>query len=308
MKRILITGADGFAGRNLAESLARSFGPAAVIPAGRKVLDLLDADAVRAFIRNEGISTVVHCANIGGTRKTGYDAGATDVVSDNLRMFLNLARCLTPEMRMINLGSGAEYDHRAYVPKMKEDYFDVNVPSDPYGFSKYAISKYIERADNIICLRIFGLFGKYEDYTFKFISNAIVKTLLGLPVVINQNVVFDYLYVDDFSRIVEKFIKQPTKYRHCNVTPSESMDLLSLAGLINRVADTKAEVRVLNPGANREYTGSNARLLAELPGFEFTSYAAAVKTLYEYYRRNLDSLDIAAVKADPFLKNCRTSK
>lgn len=305
-EKILITGTNGFAGRNLKEHfLAGSRGPDLLCPV-RGELDLNDSGAVRDYLSKERPDLVIHCATVGGTRKTGYDAGAADVVSANLRMFFNLARCLTPDMRMINLGSGAEYDHKAYAPRMKEDYFDSSVPADPYGFSKYAISKYIEKAENITCLRIFGLYGKYEDYTFKFISNAIVKNLLGLPITINQNVRFDYLYVGDFVRMVEQFSGVLARFRHYNVTPSESADLVSLAGLINKVADKPTEVRVLNPGMNREYTGDNSRFMAEFPGFEFTAYERGIEELYAYYKSRLNELDLDKVKQDPYLKNCRT--
>lgn len=304
-EKILITGTNGFAGRNLKEHfLAGSRGPDLLCPV-RGELDLNDSGAVRDYLSKERPDLVIHCATVGGTRKTGYDAGAADVVSANLRMFFNLARCLTPGMRMINLGSGAEYDHRAYAPRMKEDYFDSSVPADPYGFSKYAISKYIEKAENITCLRIFGLYGKYEDYTFKFISNAIVKNLLGLPITINQNVRFDYLYVGDFVRMVEKVIVGTPRAHHYNVTPSESIDLVSLAGLVNSVADVPSEVIVLNPGMNREYTGDNSLFLGEFPGFEFTPYMDGIRELYAYYRENIHKLDLEKVKADPYLKNCR---
>ena len=204
------------------------------------------------------------------------------------------------------MGSGGEYDIRVYRSKMSEDYFDTSVPADPYGFSKYAISKYAARTGHVTVLRIFGLFGKYEDYTYKFISNAIAKNLLGLPIIINQNAVFDYLCMNDFLRLTDKFIECNPKFRHYNVTPTESVDLLTLAALVVAAGDKKSEVRVLNPGLNREYTGSNSRLLAEFPDLEFTAYAAAIEELYGYYRQNLDKLDVEAVKADPYLKHCRT--
>jgi GDP-L-fucose synthase len=304
-QKVFITGSNGFLGRNLKEYWS-SAGAEVAAPV-RAELNLLDSSSVSRFVTSFSPDIVLHCANTGGTRKTGYDAGSADVVSDNLRMYLNLSRCLKPGMRMINMGSGAEYDHRAYLPKMKEEFFDVNVPEDPYGFSKYAISQYVARAENIISLRIFGLFGKYEDYTFKFISNSIVKNLLGLPIVINQNVRFDYLYVSDFFRLVEKFSGGIPRYKSYNVTPTQSIDLVGIAELINMIGKQKSEVRVLTPGLNREYTGDNSRLLAEFPDFKFTPYPDAIRELYDYYAANLGRLNVDAVKSDPYIKNCRTA-
>jgi len=303
--RVLVTGAGGFVGRNLAEYLPGLGHDVNAFT--HKTLDLLDEAAVAAVLASIKPQVVIHCATVGGTRKTGYDAGSTDVVTKNLHMFHNLARALKPGMRMLNLGSGAEYDKRHYLPKMAEDYFDTSVPADPYGFSKYVISKYIDKTDNITCLRIFGLFGRYEDYTFKFISNAIVRNLLGLPIVINQNVVFDFLCIEDFCGIVGRLLQIKPAHAHYNMTPTASTDLVSLANLINSAGRTKSEITVLNPGLNTEYTGSNLRILNDLGGFDFTPYAESVRQLYSYYSSRLGELDLETVKADPFLKLCKTT-
>lgn len=304
-KKILITGTNGFVGKNLKEYFLASRQGDQVLAPLRKELNLLDAEAVRSYIERERPTTIIHCATIGGTRKTGYDSGAVDVVFSNLSMFLNLARCLTPGMRMLSLGSGAEYDQRAYMPRMKEEYFDASVPADAYGFSKYAISKFIGMSENITCLRIFGLYGKYEDYTFKFISNAIVKNLVGMPIVINKNVSFDYLYIDDFVRMVGAVLEASPRHKHYNVTPPGSVDLLSIARMINEVAATPSEIQVLNPGMNREYSGDNGRFAEEFPETVFTSYRDGIRQLYGYYRDNLSQLDVEAVKRDSYIKKCR---
>ncbi len=292
-------------GRNLAEYLGAKKADCRVFAARHADLDLLDETAVKKYIAKNKIDLILHCANCGGNRKTGYDAGAVDVVDRNLRMFFNLARAMPAKCRMINMGSGAEYSRAAYRHKMREEYFDCNVPADSYGYSKYVISKYIGNAKNITTLRIFGLYGKYEDYTFKFISNAIVKNLLGLPIVINQNVKFDYLWIEDFCRLVEKFIEIDPKCRHYNITPTSSIDLITLAGLVNAAGSTKSAIKVLTPGMNTEYTGSNSRMLKELGRFSFTSYAEGIKQLHAYYAAHLNGLDLKTVKKDPYLKLCK---
>lgn len=303
--KILITGAGGFVGRNLAEYLpALGYDVHAFT---HKALDLLDEAAVADTLAALNPEVIVHCATVGGTRKTGYDAGATDVVSKNLRMFFNLTRALKPGMRMINLGSGAEYDKRFAIPKISETEFDKHVPVDDYGYAKYVISKYIEKTGDITCLRVFGLFGRYEDCRFKFISNAIVKNLLGLPIIINQNAVFDYLCVEDFCALIAGILKVKPSYAHYNITPTESIDLVSLAKLVNDASEKPSEIKVVTPGFNLEYTGSNKRILAELDGFNFTAYGQSVKQLYAYYAVRLGELDLEAVKKDPFLKSCRTN-
>lgn len=55
---------------------------------------------------------------------------------------------------MIHFGSGAEYDKSKPIVKVKETDFGKVIPKDEYGFFKYICSKYIEKTDKIICLRI----------------------------------------------------------------------------------------------------------------------------------------------------------
>lgn len=303
MKRILITGAGGFVGRNLGEYL-KDKEQYEVFAVKRTDLDLLDECAVKQYIHEHQITLIIHCANIGGSRKTNYDMSATDVVEKNLRMFFNLQRCLTPAMRMIHFGSGAEYDRRNYKPKMAEDDFDAYVPADAYGYSKYVMSKCIENRDNIICFRIFGLFGKYEDYLFKFISNAIVKNLLQMPIIINQNVIFDYLYINDFCQIIEHFIENKPLYKHYNITPTKSIELLQIANIINEMSDYQSEIKVLHTGMNKEYSGCNERICKELGGFSFMDYRQSIEELYLYYKSNLDLLNVQGVQQDSYLAVC----
>ena len=72
-------------------------------------------------------------------------------------------------------------------------------PLDEYGFYKSITSKYIEKSQRIVQLRIFGAYGEYENYRFKFITNAIVK-IFETSIVINKNVYFDYIYIDDLVK------------------------------------------------------------------------------------------------------------
>jgi GDP-L-fucose synthase len=304
-KTIFLTGSTGFVGKNLKESLEPEYN-LLVIP--HSELDLTNTDDVTRFFAKNPVDLIIHCAYVGGNRKSGYDLRSVDVVGTNLKMFFNLAHCLHPKMRMINFGSGAEYDKNNYAPKMKEEYFDRHIPQDAYGFSKYVISKYIEKMNHIISLRLFGVFGKYEDYSYKFISNAIVKNLLRLPIKINQNVVFDYLFINDLLSIVKKIIESPPNFKFMNITPTESIDLVNIAKIINEVGEFQSEIQILNPGMNSEYSGSNERLLKYLDSFTFTPYKQSIAELYKYYKSHLPNLDLDIIKQDPYIQNCITSK
>lgn len=299
--KILIVGAGGFIGQNLVGHLS---GKHHVYSMRREQLNLLNTEAIKSFFESTTVDVILHCAATGGSRLTNYDNGDSNVLEQNLRIFFNVARCIKSQQRLIYFGSGAEYDRPNYRPKMMEDFFDENVPEDAYGFAKYVISQYISKRNNLLDLRIFGLYGPGEDYRYKFISNAIIKSLMGLPITIVQNVVFDYLYISDFVRLIDKLLDIEWPHRHMNITPTESIDLVSIARIVNKITGNDAGIKVLNPGMNNEYTGDNRRLIDLAGSFSFTTYEQGIRELTDYYQSIWGSLDLDTIRVDPYIDKC----
>jgi len=298
-KTLLITGSSGFIGKNIVQSLRQNF---TLLTPSHNELDLLSQFEVHQFFLKNDIDTVIHCANFGGTRKT---RATGEVIEKNARMFFNLAENQDYFTKLINLGSGAEYNKNRNLRKIKETEFGKEIPYDEYGFSKYIISKYIEKTENMYCLRLFGIFGKYEDYEFKFISNAIVKNLLHMPITIRQNVNFSWLYIDDFLNILDYFLTHDPKYSTYNITPSSPTDLVSIAQLINSHSEFKSDICVENDGLNLEYSGDNARLIEEVGDLPFTPMKSSIKNLIEYYSSILPGIDPEIIRKDPFAAYCK---
>ncbi len=300
MKTVFITGGRGFVGRNLAEKL-EELGYTVLAPSSGE-LDLLDEKAVDGYINRQPVDIIIHAANKGGGRDT---LGMADVVHSNLRMFFNVVKHADKVEKIIHFGSGAEYGKHRPIVMVGEDEADNVLPLDDYGFYKSVCSRYIGHSGmNIVNLRIFACYGKYEDYRYKFISNAIVKNLLGLPITIRQNVNFDYVYVEDLVRMVVWAMTSTPVHKVYNVTRGDGVDLVTLAGLVNQVARRPSEIVVDTPGLNHEYTSSNRRILAECP-VDFMPHSTAIGQLYDYYSRNSGYLDLDAVRKDTFIDNIR---
>ena len=154
------------------------------------------------------------------------------------------------------------------------------------------MSKYIENnKSNIVNLRFFAVFGKYEDYTIRFISRSICNNLLGKPITINQNLYFDYIYINDVVRIIDHFIKNDSSQEvFYNIGTGNPIDLLTIAKKINEISSKKSEILIKKTGLNNEYSCNNGRLMKELGNFEFTPIDKAVEELYSYYELNLNNL------------------
>lgn len=279
-KNILITGGSGFIGKNLIEVFGKKYN---VLSPTHKELDLLNTVDVDNFFAKNQVDVVIHCALVGGNRKEEQEE---KFLLKNLRMFFNIVRNKDRFGKMINLGSGAEYDKSRPIIDVKEEEFGKNIPVDEYGFFKYVCSKYIEKQDHIISLRIFGLFGKYEDYRYRFISNAICQNISGFPITINQNVIFDYVFIDDFLKILNYFIDHESKHKFFNIGSGIKIDLITIANLINKVANKKSEIIVKNSDLNNEYSCNNNRLMSELGNsFKFTKIEKSIKSLYDWYEK-----------------------
>ena len=296
---IFITGSNGFIGSHFKEYLKTSYKNYNLFTPSSKELDLHNEKQVDSYVLSNKIDIIIHLANRGGGRDT---LDMKNVTEYNLRMFFNIAKHEKNVKKIISFGSGAEYGKHKPIVEVKEEDYLQELPLDEYGFYKSITSRYIEKSEKMVQLRIFGAYGEMEDYRYKFISNAIVKNLLHLPIVINKNVYFDYIYIDDLVKMIDWFVHNDAKEKIYNVTTGKKVDLITLANLVNEISDFKSEIKVLNNGLNHEYTSNNERVLKELDNFEFTTHKNAIVKMKEYFRYNLDSLDKESIINDPYLK------
>lgn len=280
-KKILLTGGSGFIGKNILESFL--FDKYSITAPSSKELDLSNEKSVNNFFSDKNFDIIIHSACKPGHRNA---KDISKIYCSNTIMFFYLIKHSAKFERMINIGSGAIYDGKNYIPKMKEDYFGKNIPQDEHGFCKHELGKYIENSENIVDLRVFGVFGKYEDYSIRFISNAICKAIFDLPITIKQNRKFDYIYVDDLMRILEYFIENKPVHKAYNITPDNSIELFELAQKIVKISGKNLPVIIKENEMGLEYSGDNLRLKQETGCINFTEIDEALKSLYKWYNQN----------------------
>ena len=270
-KKVLITGAGGFVGRNLVETLSPNYN---VVGCNRRQLNLLDTKKVATFLEDEKFDVVVHAAV--------YDAAPefspndpNKVLEYNLRMFDNLARCDYNYGMMIYFGSGAAAKRET-----------------SYGLSKYLMDQITQNKNNIYNLRLYSVYGKGTDWRYRFINNACAKVALGLPIKIPRIGRNDYLCIDDLCRIVEYYMHNFKDLpKSCDIC---SGDVLSTQDIVDHIRKVRPDARATSWNAvTSGWTGSRARSSGEdyfgdpsyvksLP-LALTSLEVGVKELISFY-------------------------
>ena len=293
MKKLLITGANGFVGRNLVESyLSKKYQITAI---SHKDLDLSDSIAVDEWFRFKYFDAVVNCALKPGHRNA---TDTKDFLNCNLRIFENLARQRDKIGRLINIGSGSVYGQEIDLSGVSERELFKNLGQTETSLYKYVVAKRIEAIPNFTDFIVFGLFGKYEDYAIRFISNAICKAIYDLPITCRQNRLFSYLDVSDLVPILEYFIENEPRHKFYNIVPDKVYGLVELAEFVRKISKKEVPIQISQEGNGLDYYGSNERLRQEMPDVSFTDMPRSIERLYSYYERNKDTINYSCLLFD----------
>lgn len=273
--RILLTGSGGFIGKNLKSYLKDKY---ELLTPRSYELDLINTDAVAKYFKENDIDFVIHCGSVGGARGV-QDRDTT--IEDNLAMVDNILANKKTATQVILFGSGAMYDKSRNLHKVKESQIGEIIPNDLYGKSKLLIAEKIKNRKDVLMLNIFACYG-YGEKESRFPSYAIYKAIQGEDILINQNVNFDYLFVEDMAKIVEHFIITEPKNNIINITPSKSSSLKEIAEIVQSYSQKNINIKILNEGMNFEYTGDNTLLLNNFENLKFTSLEVGLKSLFNY--------------------------
>ncbi len=284
-KKILLTGSSGFIGKNIMESFLKN--KYDITAPSSKELNLLDTNLCDNFFKDKYYDAIWHCACKPGHRNA---KDRNNLLYSNLRMFLNLERNQKNFNKLINFGSGAIYDNSFDIFSERESCIFDRMGMDEHSFCKYIQGKISISSKKFITLNIFGIFGKYEDWEIRFISNAICKTLYDLPITIKQNRKFSYLYINDLMPILDYFTCNEAKQNFYNIVPDEKIELKEIAEYIKSISNKNPEIKISETELGLEYTGDNTLLREEIPKVKFTDIKSAIRQLYEYYENNINKI------------------
>lgn len=211
-KRVLVTGASGFVGANLARRLIRGghevhllLRPEANMwrleeMAGKAALHYLNLEnrsTVKAAVQEIRPQWAFHLAAYGAYSS---QQGIEQMVATNILGCCNLLdACVDVQVEaFINTGSSSEYGEKNHAPD-EEEYLE---PNSHYAVTKAAATHYCQFAArkhgcNAITARLYSIYGPYEDPN-RLIPTLLVRGLQGkLPPLVSPLVARDFVYVGD---------------------------------------------------------------------------------------------------------------
>jgi GDP-L-fucose synthase len=254
--KILITGGNGNIARIIKNHLS-ILNEYDITAPSKNELNILNFEEIECFLNKHNFDVLIHTA-ISGGRRTKEDNG--DVTHNNLLMLENILLFSDKFKMIINLDSGAIYDRSTDIFNRKEtDLFTI--PTDYYGFSKYIIYKRSLQFKNFYNLRIFNIFHVKEEPD-RFIKACFLAKQNNKPVTIFEDKYFDFVYEDDFIKIVKYYIDnynlQNKLEKTINVCYEKKYKLSDIAKIIFQ-NDIDDNVQIINNELNKNYCGDGSK-------------------------------------------------
>lgn len=260
-KKILVTGATGFIGANLARYLVSNQQEIHIIIretsdlwrikdiisyAATYNLDLEDREKTRKIIKLIKPDVVFHLANLG--LYAGVNSSPRRLIDVNFLGTTNLLEaCANLNLQcFVNTGSSAEYGPKESI-MVEKDYCQ---PTTFYGLSKLTATLYSTVAAKttklpIICLRIFSPYGPFDSST-RLIPYVITRALKDRELLLaNPRSVRDFIFVDDVVSAYLQTINNAKKNRGeiFNVGSGIQTSVADIVNQIIKIIGSKSRIK-----------------------------------------------------------------
>lgn len=296
-KKILISGASGFIGKNLIAKLSRSdyqlFGlvnsQKDTLPINEYSVDLKDFNNLQKTINHIKPDFVFH---LGALVDLSRDfRTARNCIETNIMGTINLLECLNdfPPQHLIFLSTEEVYGD-GQIP-YKED--QPLRPPSPYAISKIAGEQlcqlYAGQNNKTTILRVGTVYGPWQPVR-RFIPSIIIKALADEEILLGTGKKKrDYIFIDDVVEALILSLKRKGEpIEIINVGGSKSIQLKTLVDQIKAISKSKAII-VYNSYPDRvleadEWLSDNQRAAELLNWQPTTTLEEGIRKTINFYR------------------------
>lgn len=308
-KEVLITGANGFVGSHFVEDLC-SMGAKVIGTylsdrenckfdgANLLKIDLLDFDELLKQTEAMPIDTIIHCASLDGNAEFKKKNSAR-IMDENSRMvsnILNFAK-IRKVKNVVIMSSAEIYSHKADSPIIEEDdylkYFEGG--ENGYVLSKifsevlgklyaeqFKIKVFFPRPTNI-----YGPRDKFNADSTRVIPSMIYKVLHNQKLEIwgDGKQIRSFIYVKDLVKAILLMVELD-KYRTLNIATKETISIVGLAKLIEKIAGKNSKIKLLldKPVGIRRRVLNNDKF-KNLSDFTFIDVRSGIEETLKWYKK-----------------------
>jgi nucleoside-diphosphate-sugar epimerase len=255
-----------------------------------RVGNIEDTASVKALVKNEGVTHIVHlAAQLMPFCQANPVAGARVNVIGTLNVF-EAARDAGRPVRVVYASSSAVWGPEEAYGSGKLTEADPLKPSTHYGVFKQANEGnarafYLANGVSSIGLRPWTVFGVGRDGGLTADPTLAMKAVaLGRPFQIRLTGNMDLQYVED---VAEAFVR-------CLLSPVEGAHVFNLEGTVTTIDDLIRELERLRPGASKLITASGpqvpvahrmdgSQLRKHVPGIPQTPLERAIRQTLDLF-------------------------
>lgn len=260
MKKVLLTGASGFVGANLARKLIReghrvylllrpNYASWRLEEIKKEVImksaDLADEEGITAIVKQIKPDWVFHAAVYGAySQQDEVDR----MIETNIKGTWHLLRaCLKANVEvMVNTSSSSEYGFNSDAPLEKV----IVTPNSDYAVTKAAATLlcnyWAHRYQFYIpTVRLYSVYGPYEEPT-RLMPTLLTQAQKGKwPPLVNPQTARDFIYVNDVCDVLMKLTRKRSKEWGpiYNVGTGKQISLRHLVNTVQKMFKIKAKPR-----------------------------------------------------------------
>ena len=303
--KIVLCGASGFAGRNVADML-RSHGVNFVGTSLSAGPDLRDTAATAAFLREHQPTHIINCAAHVGSLNYVTEMAAK-VVADNSRMILGMYEAVAqecPQAVVINPIANCAYPAAADIFR-EEEWWDGHLHRSvlSYGTSRrllWAVAESFQMQYGVRSIHLLtpNMYGPHDstDPNKAHALNALISkfvkaehtgqpelSIWGTGVAIRE-----WLYAPDFARLVWEVLQQPDRkglQQPLNLAQNDGLSIKELVAIIQDKFNYRGQLvwDTSKPDGAPKKVMDDTHFRESFPEFKFTDFQQGIAETVNYY-------------------------